>query len=201
MFPWSDHVLRELNTKMLDAVSETEAQMEGGDFPYPSNEKLRSMFAPEGSVLRGVAVLEGGGGPLPVRDANGQPVNYYVDVQEIENACNAISHAYKSNDDRLYEHIQKLDAKVEELKRRRPGVQKVQHVHHYEAPFDEYGQPRRGRTTTRGRGGRVGTAEVSRHYSTRMRSTQKTGKPRCITASAGQTQQQKEATRRKPDQG
>eukprot|EP00796_Vickermania_ingenoplastis_P007328 gene7328-biopygen4914 len=117
------------------------------------------MFAREESVLRigAPGSLEGGADPLPVRDANGQPVNFYVDVQEIENACNAICEAYKKNDDRLYSYIQKLEAKVDDLKMRRPAQQKVQHIHHYEAPYDEYGQPRRGRGGQRWRGGRGGT--------------------------------------------
>eukprot|EP00796_Vickermania_ingenoplastis_P008507 gene8507-biopygen5843 len=158
MFPWSDHVLRELNTKMLDAVASV-GSLEGGEYPLTEAERLKKMFAREESVLRigAPGSLEGGADPLPVRDANGQPVNFYVDVQEIENACNAICEAYKKNDDRLYSYIQKLEAKVDDLKKRRPAQQKVQHIHHYEAPYDEYGQPRRGRGGQRWRGGRGGT--------------------------------------------
>eukprot|EP00796_Vickermania_ingenoplastis_P006396 gene6396-biopygen4067 len=157
MFPWSDHVLRELNTKMLDAVASV-GSLEGGEYPLTEAERLKKMFAREESVLRIGAPggLEGGADPLPVRDANGQPVNFYVDVQEIENACNAICEAYKKNDDRLYSYIQKLEAKVDDLKKR-PAQQKVQHIHHYEAPYDEYGEPRRGRGGQRWRGGRGGT--------------------------------------------
>eukprot|EP00796_Vickermania_ingenoplastis_P000930 gene930-biopygen770 len=66
MFPWSDHVLRELNTKMLDAVASV-GSLEGGEYPLTEAERLKKMFAREESVLRigAPGSLEGGADPLP----------------------------------------------------------------------------------------------------------------------------------------
>eukprot|EP00796_Vickermania_ingenoplastis_P006594 gene6594-biopygen4192 len=155
LFPWSDHVLRELNTKILDAVASVRT-LEGGALPSPAADKTHQMFASEASVLQIPNTLEGGAAPLPVLDATGNPIDFYVDVQQIEDACKAISKAYTSNDEELFSYIKILESKVIALMNRHPSTRKVQYVHHYDAPYDDYGRPRRNRAGPRGRGGRGG---------------------------------------------
>lgn len=74
MFPRSNHVVGELNTKIRRGASQPLTRRGC----IPSNDTTRNRFASEGPVLRGVASCEVRADPLFVR----QPLNYCVNVQE-----------------------------------------------------------------------------------------------------------------------
>lgn len=142
LFPFSEHPLRELNAEILEAVDEG---MEGGE---PDDKQKLVRFLKDEDVL-GVTKYYGGSNKQ-VLDANGQPTNLFVVMDDVEQACFQIVQAYQNGDRNLLSLIEALQKTVSSIKRgmntRRQEVV-VHHVHDTDRRW-------RGASRGRGRGGR-----------------------------------------------
>jgi len=109
LFPWGDHKLRELNAKILDMAD----SMEGAG---PADGRLAQFFIRDDDFLRGSVFS--GAGQKPVIDSQGRPTDFFIDVTDIENACNSLFCEVTNKADRqtIEQQVNGLRSAINQLK-------------------------------------------------------------------------------------